>query len=101
MCFGEGHVVRKAVEESAESEKRGASFHEYCREHDAEQKKKTSMVVREERSRVASNEQQLGRPCDHEHGRQGDREVRVRIVVWLAAWCVGPTSQPRNRHPMS
>jgi hypothetical protein len=26
LCFGKGHVVRKAVEESAESEKRGAVF---------------------------------------------------------------------------
>lgn len=45
------------------------------------EKKKTSMVVRKEESRVANNEQQLGRPCDLVHGRQGDREVQGRKVV--------------------
>lgn len=44
--------------------------------------KKTSMVERkEEETRVASNEQQLGRPCDLEHGMPGGREVRGRKVV--------------------
>lgn len=36
---------------------------------------------RKEKSQVASNEQQLGRPCDLEHGRLGDREVPGREVV--------------------
>ncbi len=31
--------------------------------------------------RLASNGQQLVRPCDLEHGRQGDHEVRGREVV--------------------
>jgi hypothetical protein len=44
--------------------------------------KKTSMVEsKEEKTRVASNEQQLGRPCDLEHGMLGGREVRGRKVV--------------------
>jgi hypothetical protein len=46
-----------------------------------EKKKGASMVERKEETRVASNEQQLGRPCDPEHGMQGGREVRGRKVV--------------------
>jgi hypothetical protein len=76
LCFRRGHVVRKSCEKSAESETRGGSFREYCR-------KETDVYggEKEEESRMASNEQQLGRPCDPEHGRQGDREVRGREVV--------------------
>jgi hypothetical protein len=75
LCFRKGYVVRKAVKKELRNPRPGGSFHEYCRE------KQTSMVVRKEESRVASNEQQLGLPCDLEHGRQGGREVRGRKVV--------------------
>jgi hypothetical protein len=47
-------------------------------------KKKKDVYGGEEQkkeTRVASNEQQLGRLCDPEHGMQGDREVRGRKVV--------------------
>lgn len=53
----------------------GASFHEYCG-------KKRRLWWREKREpESASNEQQLGRPCDLEHGMLGDHEVRGRKVV--------------------
>lgn len=81
-CFRKGHVVRKAVKK-VRNPNQGGSFHEYGRERDAEKKKKRDVYggERKEKSQVASNEQQLGRPCDLEHGRLGDREVPGREVV--------------------
>lgn len=82
-CFRKGHVVRKAVKKVRNPNQRGGGVFMNMAENAMPRKKKkeTSMVERGEKSQMASNEQQLGRPCDLEHGRQGDREVPAREVV--------------------